>query len=382
MRGIKKSREEERKMSIQKRFFRLTMWLSAFIFIVSVAVIVVGSEKLVSAQTFNLRLAMNHAKGEAQPEIMEVYCSELEKRTNGGVKVQIFLGGVLGSLMDSLRNVSSGTVDMTVLMGGIFRGEMPLTTTASLPMATFAPDTMQRGLYDLYNTYPPYKKEWEERNKIRLIGGLSTSAGFAHTRMRIDRVEDFVGKKIRAFGLMNLVMKKIGGTPVMIPSTEVYEALSKGVIDGNSAMPFDAIGLFKLYEVSPYVFDWGVGQYASTTVAMSMATWNKLPAKYQKIINDMQVEYLDRVPKMYNEIDDKFYKAMKANPKTVLYKWAPEEIEKARKMVVPAVWDEYIAGMEKDFPAVPTREFWEKLLVLMKKYEKVSKYVEPVPFVK
>ena len=49
------------------------------------------------------------------------------------------------------------------------------------------------------------------------------------------KLEDLKGLTIRAPGICGDVIKALGGTPAPTPMPEVYEAISKGVIDGESS---------------------------------------------------------------------------------------------------------------------------------------------------
>ncbi len=371
-----------------KRLSELRMPLVACVFIACILLMVGGCARPAAptttpgptatpAPTFNLRVNSFSTATMTTSMYAADFFKEVERRTNGRVKGAMYYDGALGAQMDQLKNAAAGIIDVVLITGGVYPGEMPLCTVLSMPYACYAPDTMARAQMELYNTYPPFKEEFEIRNKIRYIAGCQIAAGWGHAKTRINRFEDFRGKKVRVFGLVAKVCEKFGATGVFTETTSVYEALQRGVVDASSAYPFNAIGTQKLYEVSPYVFDWGLGQYSTTFMAMSLATWNKLPKDIQDIISDLGKTYIDHLAEVVNKADAQGLSIMQAGGATV-YKWSDEEQARAKALVVPSVWDEFIAERQSKAPGTPSREFWNKALPLLEKYEKVSKYVLPV----
>ena len=80
------------------------------------------------------------------------------------------------------------------------------------------------------------------------------------------------------------MIKALGGTPVVLPMTEMYSALEKGVVDG-AAMPAAGIVSAKIYEVTkfrvrPFI---GVATYGAY---VNLTAWGKFTSEEQKMLLD------------------------------------------------------------------------------------------------
>ena len=86
---------------------------------------------------------------------------------------------------------------------------------------------------------------------------------------------------------MNILLEKMGATPVGMPVPAVPEGLSKGVIDGTT-IPWEVTAALKVPElVSNHTEFEGNALYTLTFVlAMNKDRYESLPADLQKVIDD------------------------------------------------------------------------------------------------
>ena len=81
--------------------------------------------------------------------------------------------------------------------------------------------------------------------------------------------------------------------PMPIEMVDLYEALRRGVVDGNYG-PLEQLKGFKIGEVEKYVTaSWKVGSVFSFYLVMNKNKWNSLPPDVQKTIT----EYRQGVPR-------------------------------------------------------------------------------------
>ena len=77
------------------------------------------------------------------------------------------------------------------------------------------------------------------------------------------------GLTIRAPGMVGKTIKALGATPAPTPVMEVYDAISKGVIDGVNT-PFETLKTFRFAEVAKYTTaSWQVGNVYAFYVVMN-----------------------------------------------------------------------------------------------------------------
>ena len=111
--------------------------------------------------------------------------------------------------------------------------------------------------------------------------------------------------KIRTAGPMSNIMLILGGAPVGMPMGEAYDALSKGVIEGILS-PMEALEGFKLAEVVKYTTEcYGIGYTGIHFTTMNKDKWNALPPDIQKIIKDVNEEWIKKTGVMWDEVDQR-----------------------------------------------------------------------------
>ncbi|MBA7673439.1 hypothetical protein ES703_81637 [subsurface metagenome] len=131
----------------------------------------------------------------------------------------------------------------------------------------------------------------------------STPSAIATRDVPIRKLEDLKGLTIRAPGLAGEVIKALGATPAPTPMMEVYDAISKGVIDGETSN-FETLANFKFGEVVNYTTSvWQINFPYPFYVVMNKDSYAKLPADIKGIFDKLVGEYKERFVLMWNDID-------------------------------------------------------------------------------
>jgi TRAP-type transport system periplasmic protein len=119
----------------------------------------------------------------------------------------------------------------------------------------------------------------------------------------VEKLEDLKGLTIRAPGIVGEVVAALGGTPAPTPMMEVYDAISKGVINGVYS-PYETLKTFRFGEVAKYVtVAWQIGSVYPFYLAMNKNSYNKLPRDLQSLVDVLSGEYQERFALMWNEIE-------------------------------------------------------------------------------
>jgi TRAP-type C4-dicarboxylate transport system substrate-binding protein len=345
----------------------------------STAPMTTGSETTAAGPTWVLKDNALLPENTNVSQIHKWFADELNKRSNGRVKIELYWVGALGGAMDNLKLISEGTIDLGSFFAPSFPKETPMASLLGLPMICQNPDTKMLIANELYTTYTPLKEEFENKNNVYFCLNVDPPLTCGASKTQIQTVADFKGKKMRTVGAVTDALKKLGGTPVAMQTPDIYDAAQRGVIDGIANVPFpdcSPVG-FSFYEVLPYIFDYGLGSYSNTCLIMNLDRFNEFPDDIKKIIEDLRNEVVDYSLIVNAQVDEEALNAYKTKG-TNLYVFSPEEKAKARSLIVPSLFDEYIANMEKDQPNVPVREFFDKALALAEKYDAQSKYVNPL----
>ncbi len=226
------------------------------------------------------------------------WSKEIEKRTNGRVKITMYSGGTLIPSPSAYDGVTKGIADIAFSFPGYTKGRFPLLEVIDLPLGCKSGAAATRVVNELFEKFKP--KEFDE---VKVMYFSAHGPGFIHTRKPVYKLEDLKGMKIRGGGVLIKVVAALGAVPVSMPMGEVYDALSRGVVEGATA-PFEALEGWKLAEVIKYSIENRESAYTSAGyVIMNKEKWNSLPPDIQKIIEGINKEWMDRSGKLWDDID-------------------------------------------------------------------------------
>lgn len=234
---------------------------------------------------YELTMTMHDGQQSSQYIYLQSWADSVEKATDGHVKITIYAGATLSAAADVADKVMAGAVDMGWLYTAYFSGQCPLTDVINLPMQGFGePVSTTEALWDLYEKYPEVQAEWSRFKLLMLYGNPGMILCSADKPL--TSVEDLKGESIRCTsGAITDVLTAWGASPVTIPTTDLYEALEKKNITSYIFEP-SGIKTWSLYELTTYYTDVELydGPFA---VIVNKDSWNKIPAEYQEIIENL-----------------------------------------------------------------------------------------------
>ncbi|OPY02384.1 MAG: Sialic acid-binding periplasmic protein SiaP precursor [Syntrophorhabdus sp. PtaB.Bin047] len=229
---------------------------------------------------------------------MEQYCKEIEKRTGGRVKLQLYPGSTLAPAKFTYNAVLDGVADVGHLVFSYSRGSFPLIEILDLPLGSKAGSLSTHLMNAWYKKFQP--KELKEL-KILFITGKGPN--IIHTKRPVNKLADLKGMKIRTTGLGEKIVSGLGAVPVGMAMPETYDAIQKGVAEGVLA-PEEALLNWRFAEVVKYTTPlYGANSSACIAHVMSKKKWDSLPEDVRKIWDKFNEEWIDVVAKMYDEED-------------------------------------------------------------------------------
>jgi TRAP-type C4-dicarboxylate transport system substrate-binding protein len=169
------------------------------------------------------------------------------------------------------------------------------------------------------------------------------------------------GLKLRGHGTSALVVKALGGTPVPMPMPETYQSIQKGVVSG-SVYPFEANKGWKLGEVTDYATcAFSAAYTTSFFVVMNKDKWNKISKKDQKIIEQINEEWIVKHGEAWDSSDMEGIKYF-LNQGGQIIGLDKKEAEKWKNAVAPVIDDYVKKGKEMGIPAQEVVDFTIKTL--------------------
>ncbi len=223
---------------------------------------------------------------------------EIAKRTNGRVQVTMFYGGTLTPADKCYDGVVKGISDVGFSVLSYTMGKFPLCEVLDLPLGSKTATTATRLVNDFYNKFKP-----KELDETKLMYLHAHGPGLLHTKKPVKTLEDLKGVKIRATGTTAKVVGALGATPVAMPMGDTYDAISRGVAEGV-VCPMEALQGWKLGEVIKYTTqNYGSAYNMVFFVVMNKNKWNSFPPDIQKIIEQINGEWIVKQGQTWDEID-------------------------------------------------------------------------------
>ena len=241
--------------------------------------------------------------GDFRDRLARKFAAEVEKRTNGQIKIEVYPNGSLVKTFSQFGALRKGTLDMSVLPVAYGGGEVPEANLGLMPALVTSYDQGLRW------KNAPIGREWSkilDDKGIVILTWVWQAGGIASKTDPIVSPDDAKGKKVRGGSKeMDLMIKGAGGAVTNVPSNEIYNAMSSGVLDGALTSSTSLIS-FKLAENSKAVTTarnkaiW----FMFEPLVISKDTWTKLTPDQQKIMLEVGAS-LEQFAKDAAQADDK-----------------------------------------------------------------------------
>jgi len=232
-------------------------------------------------------------------QLAEQWCREVEKRTNGRVKITFYPGGTLATAPQIYDSVVKGIADIGWSFLAYTRGRFPLSEVIDLPLGYKSGYVVTKMANEYYRKFKP--KELDDVKVMYLHGH---GPGLLLTKKKpVYKLEDLKGMKIRATGLSSKIVEVLGGAPVGMSIAEAYDALRTGVADGIT-VPVEALQQWKFADWIEYVTeDYGVAYTTTGFCVMNKTKWNSLPPDIQSIIEKVNAEWIEKTGQLWDQVD-------------------------------------------------------------------------------
>jgi len=208
--------------------------------------------------------------------------ANVEKRTNGEVKIGLFGNNALGSPPEVLEQVMIGAVDMSLSGQDQLAKHLPFYDVISTPFAFKDYATADKIIDGDFKAWA--EPELLKKNLVHLSDWEWGFRQLTNSKKPVLTPADLKGMKIRtppAFAYQAFV-EAAGGNAVTIAFSELVMAMKQGVVDGQEN-PIGTIYDLKLYETQKYMSILNY-TYSSMVHVVNKKSWDKLTPAQQKIL--------------------------------------------------------------------------------------------------
>lgn len=241
-----------------------------------------------SAKTITLRATNTLGEDHPMTIALRFMSDEIEKRTNGEVKLDVYPNSQLGGNKEMVEGCALGTIDIVQQFAGTFSSYVPEMEILVQPFLFKSEDALFNALEGKPGDI--LAQSLEKKGFMPLTYFYGGSRSFINNERPINTVEDLKGLKIRVIGVKTVIkaINQMGAIAVPMSQSEVYSALQQGVLDGWENSPVTMYSL-KLYEQSKY-FSYSRHLMTPDLVALSSVTAKKLGEKNLGILMDLAKE--------------------------------------------------------------------------------------------
>ena len=275
------------------------------------------------------------------------FVKRVHEESKGRVNIKVFHSAQLFDGYQELPALSRGDIDISNISGTYASGAVPALNFFTLPFVFSNVDHMRRalsqGLIDL-----GIRQELAEKHNAVVLGVTAFDPyEFWSKRGPIRNAADVKGKIWATTGSADArAIQLLGGSPTGMPSSELYLALDRGVIDGTPRPMITGTGR-SLFDVAKFL---SVATFAVDTsiLMINKKKWDSLPADVQDILKRAAAgrdnDQFDGV-KAYMAAALKQFEAKGVKVNRI----APTELEEMKNITKPAVteWLSKVPNGEK-----------------------------------
>jgi len=293
--------------------------------------------------------------------ILKPWIEEIEKRSQGRVKISFYFANTLTSHGTSLDCIQSGVCDISGIIQAEYLDRLTLSGLGNLPVippSAVALSKAFKGVFDKYQG--AFKKEFRGV-KVLWINMVDPVHLFWTRAEPVRTLNDMRGLIIGSWGVDIPIIKVLGANPYRVTVPTVYSELEKKVIDGvaqNSAAvrPLHLDEIVRSATIS--------GLYSGTLIhAMNLDKWNSLPPDIQKIIDEVSAPLWIKTSAIFDKAAEKTLGWLKKErPDIKLYTLPPEEKKRWHQAFKPIVGKWVKDANERGYPGSRIMDDFKKSL--------------------
>ena len=258
-------------------------------------------------------------------------------KSGGAIKIEYFDSGQLGANLELAKQMMTGGTDMNVQSLGYFVEQMPECEVDSLFF-------MYKNWDHLYKVWSGeigdyFKENLRTKVNVHLIDPWEYGQRVITTKKtEIRTPEDLAGLRIRVPDIKIHVdmVKAMGADPTPMAMTELYMALSQGVVDGQEN-PVSVIMANKFDETQG-VMSLTNHKVESVYVMINAEKWDSLSAEQQRIITESFIEAREINNNAVNQGEIDGIAAFEAEGKTVV---KDVDVKAFRDLVIKFIGEKY-----------------------------------------
>lgn len=293
--------------------------------------------------------AMQQPPTGLRSELLQWWGDEISKRTDGKVNFEFFWAGSLVQPQELLSSIEAGIADVGEASSSYDPTRTPIYQALDLPYNASDYWCGVSVPVELARMEGPLRQEIEGNGVVALTG---YSSGTFHliTGDAVDGLDQAKGSRLRTFNDSRGAMwQKVGMEPLVLPLSELFEAVDRGVVDGAEWTVY-LTDVLSMYEIIKSFAITDSGMVTGNYVFMSADKWDALPPQAQDVILEVSAEHDQRYARELMELEEELLEKFR-NEGVDVFQLSDEDSNRLREAGEEAA-DEWLEDMEADGHAV------------------------------
>ena len=252
-----------------------------------VALMLMSSGMVGAAMT--LKVSHQFAEGDVRDQLVKVFADNITKKLGKDIAFRIYPASSLYKPKEQWDAMKQGALDLSVFPLDYAAGKVPELSITLMPCSV---SSMKQAMGWRDKPIGQRVSKLIEDNGVKVLLWTWLDGGIGSTARQVRLPEDAKGLKMRAAGKkFEFMLKEAGASITSMPSSEIYHALSTGVLDSclTSTSSFVSYRLYEQLKFMNVPRDYAIW-YMAEPLVISLKTWNRLKPEQQKAFEEVALD--------------------------------------------------------------------------------------------
>jgi TRAP-type mannitol/chloroaromatic compound transport system substrate-binding protein len=288
------------------------------------------------AETITWKMQSLMPAGSSANKQFETFAQQVDQMSGGRLKIEVVPIDSIVQSDETLDAISQGILDGHFGSVGYFAGQDPAFGVLGHFLAGYETPEQFRMFYEQGGGLEIARELYSEYN-VHFIGAAFWQPEAIPSRKPLRSVDDFKDLKMRApGGVAGQVFSAMGASVVTLPGSEVFQALSSGVVDATDYSTLGQNAQVGLYDVAKFTIYPSITSMPATDISVNSDKWNALPDDLKAIVESAASEFASNLATA-TFLDDQDALTKIKGEGVEIINWAPEERRKLRQLAADAM---------------------------------------------
>lgn len=267
----------------------------------------------------------------------DIFIEKVTEQLGDRVAFEHYPAQQLAKAKDILSITQAGIADIGYVVPSYVSEKMPLGGVVELPGEIGSSCEGSLAFMELVKPGGKLDEMEFKPNGVRVLYNVALSPYQAifSDRAGVASLDDFSGRKMRSNpGAMELSLQAAGAAPIRLTPPEIFDAMSKGTIDG-ALLPFTSTFSYGLDQIVASATENANFGSVGITYSISQTKWDSLPEDVQQVLSEVGREVTQSACKAFDDAERELAEQLKGEGVNVF-----------------ALSDDEVARLEENFAGV------------------------------